>query len=51
MSVIDVPRIAVDVASSTTAGLGSKAALQSMGAMLMIGDLKVPLASGLRTQR
>ena len=47
MSVIDGSRIAGEVASSTTAGLGSKAALLSMGAMLMIGDLKVPLASGL----
>lgn len=47
MSVIGGPRIASEVASSTTAGLGSKAALLSMGAMLIIGDLKMPLASGL----
>ncbi|GAA1114202.1 hypothetical protein [Nocardiopsis metallicus] len=46
LSVVELPARMWNVAFSATAGLGSKATLLSKGAMLMIGDLKVPLVRG-----
>lgn len=46
LSVVELPARVWNVAFSTRVGLGSKAVLLSKGAMLMIGDLKVPLARG-----